>query len=182
MVTQLKRTLRHPRRVTLVVPEDHHALVEANFNALRDNGVTCDRCTFEGNIPQGQNIIVLVDFGEPYLYNITATGFRGFANRFSTFKGSIIWVTPSASLSCINPSPSMIIGMTRTVRAETRKDITVVETEDLPATFPWSSESLVKIYQNLNYRPKSGSSDPDYEYAIVDGDINIPRLQWTTES
>ena len=182
VVAQLKRTLRHPGRVTLVVPEDHHALVEVVSNTLRDNGISCDRCTFEGNIPQGQDMIVLVDFGEPYLYNITATRFRSFANRFSTLKGSIIWVTPSASLSCINPSSSMVIGMTRTLRAETRKDITVVEIEELAVTFPSSIQSLVRIYQNLSHRAKSGSIDPDYEYAIVDGDIMVPRLHWTTMS
>ena len=181
-VAQLKRTLRHPRRVTLVVPDGHHALVEVVFNTLRDNDISCDRCTFEDDIPQGQDMIVLVDFGEPYLYNITATRFRVFADRFSTLRGSIIWVTPSASLSCINPCASMIIGMIRTVRAETRKDITVVEIEDLAVTFPSSSQSLVKIYQNLSHRAKSGSIDPDYEYAIVDGDIKIPRLHWTTKS
>ena len=51
---------------------------------------------------------VLVDFGMSYLYKITATAFRSFANRLSTFKGSIVRVTPSASLSCINPSLSII--------------------------------------------------------------------------
>ena len=182
VVAQLKKPLKHPRKVTLVVPEGHHALVEVVFSTLQDNDITCDRYTFEGDIPQGQDMIVLIDFGEPYLYNITATRFRGFANRLSTFKGSIIWVTPSASSSCINPNPSMILGMTRTLRAEMRKDITVVEIEDQAVTFPSSSQSLVKIYQNLSYRAKSGSIDPDYEYAIVDGDIKISRLHWTTRS
>ena len=182
VVAQLKKSLKHPRKVTLVVPEDHHALVEVVCSTLQDNGISCDRYTFEGNIPQGQDMIVLIDFGEPYLYNITATRFRGFANRLSTFKCSIIWGTPSASLSCINPNASMILGMTRTLRAETRKDITVVEIEDQVVTFPSSSQSLVRIYQSLNYRAKSGSLDPDYEYAIVDGDIKIPRLHWTTRN
>lgn len=182
VVAQLEKSLKHPRRVTLVVPEDHHALVEVVSSTLQDNGISCDRCTIEGNIPQGQDMIVLIDFGEPYLYNITATRFRGFANLFSTFKGSIIWVTPSASLSCINPNQSMILGMTRTLRVETRKDITVVEIEDQAVTFPSSSQSLVKIYQNLSHRAKSGSIDPDYEYAIVDGDIKISRFHWTTRS
>lgn len=182
MVAQLKKSLKYPRRVTLIVPEDHNALVEVVHSALQDNGIGCDRCTFEGNIPQGQDMVVLVDFGGPYLYNITATRFRGFANRLSTFKRSIIWVTPSASLSCINPNPSMILGMTRTLRAETRKDIIVVEIEDQAVSFPSSCQSLVKIYQNLGYRAKSGSVDPDYEYAIVDGGIKVSRLHWTTRS
>lgn len=182
VIAELRKPLKHPKRVTLVVPDDHHPLVDAVQSLLQDSGISCDKCTFEGNIPPGQDMIVLVDFGEPYLYNITAARFRGFIVRLSTFKGSVIWVTPSASLSCINPNSSMILGMARTLRAELRKDITVVEIEDKAATFPSSSRSLVKIYQNLSHRTKAGTVDPDYEHAIVDGDIKIPRLHWTTKS
>lgn len=183
VVAQLKKSLKYPKKVTLVVPEDHHALAEVIQSTLQDRGISCDRCTFEGNIPQGQDMIVLVDFGEPYLYNITENKLRGFAKCLSTFKRSIIWVTPNASLSCTNPNPSMILGMARTLRAEMRKDITVVEIEDQAVTFPSSSRSIVKIYQNLCHQAKSGNIDPDYEYAIVDeGDIKIPRLHWTTRS
>lgn len=182
VVAQLKKPLERPSRVTLVVPEDHHALIEVFCRTFEDNGISCDKCTFEGNIPPNQDMIVLTDFGEPYLHNITATRFRNFANRFTTFKRSIIWVTPSVSLSCINPNPSMILGMTRTLRAETRKDITLVELEDQPATYLSSSECLVKIYTNFSHRAKFGNTDPDYEYAIVDGDIKISRLHWTTKN
>lgn len=180
VVAQLKKSLQHPKRVTLVVPEDHNALAEVVQSALQDGGISWDRCTFDDNISQDQDMIALVDFGEPYLYNFTENRLRGFAKRLSTFKRSIIWVTPNASLSCINPNSSMILGMARTLRNEMRKDITVVEIEDRAATFPSSSRSLVKIYQSLGRRAKSKNVDPDYEFAIVDGDIKISRLHWTT--
>ena len=182
VIAELRKPLKHPKRVTLVVPDGHHPLVDAVQSPFQDSGISCDRFTFEGNIPQGQDMIILVDFGEPYLYNMTEAKFRGFANRLYTFKGSVMWVTPSASLSCINPNSSMILGMARTLRAELRKDITVVEIQDKAATFPSSSRTLVKIYQNLSHRAKAGTVDPDYEHAIVDGNIKIPRLHWTTRS
>lgn len=184
VVAQLKNSLKDPKKVTLVVPEGPHALVEVVQGTFQENGISCDRCKFEGNIPKDQDMIVLMDFSEPYLYNITESKFRGFVNRLSTFRRSVIWVSPSASLSCVSPNPSLILGMARTLRTEARKDITVVEIEDQAVTFPSSSQSLLKIYQNLNHRPKSGIADldPDYEYAIVDGDIKIPRLHWTTTS
>ncbi|CAF9936406.1 MAG: hypothetical protein HETSPECPRED_010328 [Heterodermia speciosa] len=46
--------------------------------------------------------------------------------------------------------------------------------------FSSSSTSLVNIYQKLEYRAKSKFVDPDYEYAVVDGDIKISRIHWTT--
>ena len=180
VIAELRKPLKHPKKITLVVPDGHHPLVDAVKISFQDTGIGCDICTFEGDVPQGQDMILLVDFGEPYLYNITEARFRDFANRLSSFKGFMIWVTPSAQISCSNPNSSMTLGMTRTLRAELRKDITVVEIEAEAKSFLNSSKSLVKIYQNLNYRPKSKLVDPDYEYAIVDGDVKIPRIHWTT--
>ena len=180
IIAELRKPLIHPKRVTLVVPESDHPLVNAVQSALHDSGVGCDRLTFEDQISQDQDMVSLVDFGEPYLYNITEARFRGFVDCLSSFKGSVIWVTPSAQLSCINPNSSMTLGMARTLRAELRKDITVVEIDDTAATYLSSSKSLTKIYQNLGHRAKAGTVDPDHEYAIANGDIRIPRFQWTT--
>lgn len=182
VVAELKKPLKHPKKITLVVPVDDHPLVNAVQTSLRDADIDCDRCTFNGDIPQGQDMISLVDFGEPYLYNITEANFRDFANRLSRFKGSMIWVTPAAQICCNNPNSSLTIGMMRTLRAELRKDITVVEIEVDPHVFPNSSKSLVNIYQSLSCRVKDKIIDPDYEYAIVDRDIQIPRIHWTTGS
>ncbi|MCJ1285677.1 hypothetical protein MMC26_005018 [Xylographa opegraphella] len=180
VIAELGRPPKHPKKLTLVVPDGNHPLINAVQTSLHDNGIGCDTCTFDSNIPQGQDIILIVDFGEPYLYNITEARFREFAIRFSGFKGSMIWVTPNAQTSCKNPNSSMTLGMTRTLRAELRKDITVVEIDVDATTFFSSSRSLVKIYQSLSLRSKSKLVDPDYEYAIVDGDIKIPRIHWTT--
>ena len=180
LIAQLKKPLKHPKKVTLVNRDDRHPLVNAIQTSLQEVGIGCDRCAFQGSAPQGQDMILIVDFGEPYLYNITEARFRHFANRLSNFKGSMIWVTPTTQISCSNPNSAMILGMTRTLRAELRKDITVVEIDDEAATLLSSSKALVKIYQSLNGRTKARTIDPDYEYAIVDGVIKIPRVHWTT--
>ena len=60
------------------------------------------------------------------------------------------------------------------------EDITVVEIDTEPAMFSSSSTLLVNIYQKLIYRAKSKFVDPDYGYAVVDGDIQISRIHWTT--
>lgn len=180
VIAQLRKPLKHPKKLTVVVPDDDHALTNAVQASFQESDIDCEICKFEGDIPQGQDMVVIVDFGEPYLYNITETKFRDFASRLSSFKGSMIWVTPAAQIFCNNPNSSMILGMTRTLRSELRKDITVVEIDFEAATFLNSSKLLVKIYQSLNYRARARDLDPDYEYAIIDGDIKIPRIHWTT--
>ena len=180
VIAELKKPLKQPKKITLVVLDENHPLADAVQTSLQNSGIGCDRCTFEGNIPKGQDMILVVDFGEPCLYNITEARFRDFADRLSNFKGSMIWVTPTAQISCSNPNSSLTLGMTRTLRAELRKDITVVEVDIEATTFLNSSESIVKIYQGLSNRAKDRFVDLDYEYAIVDGDIKIPRIHWTT--
>ena len=180
VIAQMRKPLKRPQRVTLVYQDDRHPLLRAIQTSLQEIGIGCDGCTLEENAPQGQDMILIVDFGEPYLYNITEARFRHFAKRLSDFRGSMIWATPTTQTSCSDPNSAMILGMTRTLRAELRKDITVVEMDDDAATFVSSSKSLVKIYQSLNGRAKTGTGDPDYEYAIVDGVVKIPRVHWKT--
>ena len=180
VVAELRRPLKHPDRITIVIPGYHHPLANAIQNAFQDRGIDCDRCTFEGDLPKDQDVISIVDFGDPYVYNITEAKFRNFTDRLSDSKSSMIWVTPAAQTSCDDPNSSMILGLTRTLRAELRRDITVVEIDVDASTYTSSSKSLLKLYQGLSHRPKARDVDPDYEYAIVDGDIKIPRIQWTT--
>ena len=179
-IAVLAKPPKHSKRVTLVAPEDDDPLVNQVVTSFQRNGISCDRCKFEDDVPQGQDMVWIADFSKPYLYNITEARFRDFTKFISKFKGSMIWVTPLAQISCKNPNSAMTIGMTRTLRAEMKKDITVVEIDTEPTTFSNSSKSLVKIYQNLNYRAKSKFVDPDYEYAIVDGDIKVSRMHWVT--
>lgn len=180
VVAQLKRSPKTSSQVTIIVPGYHLPLVrevEKNFN---DRNITCVRRKLEDDIPPGEDMIVFVDFDEPYLYNITEAGLRKFVKLVFSMKGSMIWVTPSAQISCENPNSSMILGMMRTVRSEFRKDITVVELDAKRSTIGSSSKSLLQIYQGLSHRPRLRDLDPDYEFAIVDRNIKIPRLQWTT--
>ena len=180
IIAELKKPLKHPKKATLLIPNDSHPLTEAIETALSNKGIDYDKCKFQDSIPQGQDVICTVDFGEPYLYNITESKFRHFADLLSSFKGSIIWVTPAGQHNCKNPNSSMILGMARTLRAELKKDITVVEIDIEAVTFRRSTQLIVEMYSTLSYRAKDRFVDPDYEYAIVDAEIKIPRIHWTT--
>nr|BBL33416.1 putative polyketide synthase [Lachnum palmae] len=173
-VARLKTAPSNTKKITLLSPKDDHPLVGAVRASFQERGIECSTCNFEDNFPDGQDIISLVDFGEPFIYNFTEARFQSFVKKISAFKGSMIWVTPQVDK---DPNTSMIIGLTRTLRVELRKDITTVEvdTED-----PDVGKALLKIYQGLGSRLKSKDVDPDYEYAIVEGEIKIPRLYWTT--
>jgi hypothetical protein len=174
---RLKATTGRAKKITLLVPNGNSPLAIAVKTYFEENEIECDTCSLEDTFPPGQDVISLLDFGEPYVYNFTEARFQTFIKKMSVFKGSMIWVTPSAQLTCKDPNTSMIIGLMRTLRVESRKDITTIEVdnEDLDAV-----KGILQIYQGLSNRPKSKDSDPDYEYAILNGEVKIPRLHWTT--
>ena len=183
LIAKLNKSPKHPKKVTLVIPENPHSLVDAVRTSFQTCGIECEERTFESSagLDLDQDTVVLVDFGEPYLHNITEEMFRKFANRFQKFKGSLLWITPNAQVSCKDPNSAMIFGMMRTLRAELRKDITVVEIEDDPPAFPTSSQLLTRLYQDLCYRVKAKNVDPDYEYTIINGAIKVSRIHWVAK-
>jgi hypothetical protein len=166
--------------ITVVGPAYHLPLIREVEKTFRDRNIKCVKSTIDGDIPLSRDIMVFVDFDEPYLYNITEAELSKFVKLVSGMKGKMIWVTPSAQIYCKNPNSSMILGLMRTIRSEFKKDITTVELDPKRTMNASLSKSLLKIYEGLSRRGKSKDLDPDYEYAIVDGEIKIPRLQWTT--
>ncbi|GES58866.1 KR-domain-containing protein [Aspergillus terreus] len=166
--------------ITVVGPTYHLPLIREVEKTFGDHNIKCVKSTMEDDIPPGRDIMVFVDFDEPYLYNITEAELSKFVKLISGMKGKMIWVTPNAQISCKNPNSSLILGLMRTIRSEFKKDITTVELDPKRTMNVSLSKSLLKIYQDLRRRGKSKDLDPDYEYAIVDGEIKIPRLQWTT--
>ncbi|KAF4178537.1 hypothetical protein CNMCM8694_004206 [Aspergillus lentulus] len=166
--------------ITVVGPAYHLPLIREVEKTFGHHNIKCVKTTIDGDIPPGRDIMVFVDFDEPYLYNITEAELSKFVKLVSGMKGKMIWVTPSAQIYCKNPNSSMILGLMRTIRSEFKKDITTVELDPKRTMNVSLSKSLLKIYEGLSRRGKSKDLDPDYEYAIVDGEIKIPRLQWTT--
>ncbi|KAJ5995511.1 hypothetical protein N7481_002488 [Penicillium waksmanii] len=166
--------------ITVIGPAYHLPLIREVEKTFGDHNIKCLKSTIDEDIPPSRDIMVFVDFDEPYLYNITEAELSQFVKLVSVMKGKMIWVTPSAQIHCKNPNSSMILGLMRTIRSEFNKDITTVELDTKRTMNVSLSKSLLKIYKGLSRRTKSKDLDYDYEYAIVDGEIKIPRLQWTT--
>ncbi|KAL4798016.1 KR-domain-containing protein [Aspergillus venezuelensis] len=177
----LKQSAPQPSsEITIIGPAYHLPLVREVEKTFGEQNIKCVKTTIDGDIPPTRDVLVFIDFDEPYVYNFTEAELARFVKLVSSIKGKMIWVTPSAQISCKSPNSSMILGLMRTVRSEFKKDITTVELDPKRTVNVSLSKSLLKIYQGLSRRGKSKDLDCDYEYSIVDGEIKVPRLQWTT--
>ncbi|KZL70111.1 polyketide synthase [Colletotrichum tofieldiae] len=124
-------------------------------------------------------VIYLRDLVEPTIYNLIDSTFSSFMESICKFRGSLIWVTPSAHSSvCKDPRTAMAHGVLRTVHMEYNIDATVVEVDTTSSNGNSLSDALWKICQSLPTRRKTVEFDPDVDYAIVDGVVQVPRMIW----
>ncbi|KAL4949362.1 KR-domain-containing protein [Aspergillus filifer] len=181
VLASLKQSMPQPSsEITVICPAYHLPLVREVEKTFGEHNIRCVKTTIDVDIPPTQDVMVFIDFDEPYVYSFTESALSKFVKLISSMKAKMIWVTPSAQISCKNPNSSMVLGLMRTVRSEFKKDITTVELDPKRTMNVSLSKALLKIYQGLSRRGKSKDLDHDYEYAIVDGEIKVPRLQWTT--
>ncbi|EXF77657.1 polyketide synthase [Colletotrichum fioriniae PJ7] len=126
----------------------------------------------------GSLVISLLDLTGNTIYNLSAETFRPFMDSLCNLRGSLIWVIPTVHGVCKDAKPAMIQGTARTVRMENKADITLVEVDDISRSGNGISKALFNIVQSLPNRRKGGELDADFDYAIVDGKVQIPRMYW----
>ncbi|KAF6806607.1 polyketide synthase, partial [Colletotrichum musicola] len=170
-----------PTELTIVASESSKgvALATAVGQLFEENGWQVD-IHHNWWVPAGDSlVIVLRDLDEPAVYNLDSSTFRPFMDSICSFKGQLIWATPSAhSGGCKDPRSAMIHGTLRTIHMEYKVDATVVEVNETFATDSALPRCLWSISQSLSKRRKTPYFDPDVDFAITDGIIQVPRMHW----
>ncbi|KAG6359882.1 hypothetical protein INS49_010935 [Diaporthe citri] len=166
--------------VSIIVPTMESSLVDQFKSDLKSRNIKARTCSIDEKIPAEDILAFFLDLAAPHVYNLTEAEFRPFIELLSEHKRPIVWVTTPSQIACGDPRPSMILGLARTLRSETKADITVVEA-DVEAVHPAQlSRSLIRIVENLPHRHFYDAYNPDYELAITKDGIKVPRFQWTT--
>ncbi|KAI0110540.1 putative polyketide synthase [Hypoxylon sp. NC0597] len=171
-----------PSRVTLMCYStgEEQPYIAQMRRCLESQHVAVDVCHFGQDIPLHQDVISFLDLQEPTLHSLSKDTFETLMGYLKTQKAKILWMMPSSQVGCVDPRASMMLGLARTARNELHINLFTVEVDR--ATPPSATaEAVAKIL----FRVKSPDMDlarmnPDYEYAIVGGEILIPRLHWQT--
>lgn len=132
-------------------------------------------------IPNDSQVVIsLLDLEDTAstVHALDSKTFRPFIDSLCNFSGSLIWALPSVHISCAKPHAAMMQGLARTVRMEYKIDITLVEIDQPSTARPDFAKPLWKICDGLDKRRKGGDVDADYDFAIMDGVVQIPRMQW----
>lgn len=170
-----------PTEVTVLASESGKgaALASAVGRLFEENGCLVD-IRHDSVVPPGDSLVIaLCDLDEPTIYDLTSSTFRPFMDGICNFKGRLIWATPSAhSGACKDPRSAMVHGTLRTIHMEYNVDATVVEVDETSATEIILPVNLWKISQSLSSRRKTADFDPDADFAITDGVLQVPRMHW----
>lgn len=83
-------------------------------------------------------------------------------------------MTGHAQVGSQDPRYATTIGATRNIRSELSLDFATLEL-DLEN---FDAEAVFNVFEKFRNRVKDDEFDPDWEYAVVNGRVMVPRYQW----
>ncbi|KAM0454086.1 hypothetical protein ACHAO4_004834 [Trichoderma viride] len=121
-------------------------------------------------------VISLLDLHDTMFFEMSENTFKAwqrYIGKFPTGKG-LLWVTGHAQVGSQDPRYATTIGATRNIRSELSLDFATLEL-DLDN---FDAEAVLSVFEKFRDRVKDDEFDPDWEYAIVNGNVMVPRYQW----
>lgn len=160
------------------------ALAQSVKAYFESNG-TSVRVSQDRKVPTGADLVVsLLDLDgateTSAVHSLDASTFRPFVDSLCNFTGSLLWLLPVVHAKCNNPFAAMMQGLARTIRIEHKTDITIVEVDNETTARGDFAKPIWAISESLVRRRVGATFDPDFDYAIRDGVIQIPRMRWFT--
>lgn len=170
-----------PARVTLLCHTPDGPYVAEMRHALEALDIAVDTCRLGQDLP-ANDIISLLDLQEPLIHGMTENTFASLIGSLKSLKGVMLWVTQASQVNCEDPRAAMMLGLARTARNDLLIKLFTVEIDSLTPPFT-ASEAIAKILLRANSpHVDPQHTNPDYEFAISNGEILVPRLHWQTVS
>lgn len=146
----------------------------SNFS---DEGYTTRWSSLDESPPKGEFLVSLLDTEDALIVGLSEDTYPIFQRYIEQAQESkILWVTQSTSLACADAGCGLIHGFARTLRAELLLDISVLE---VPAWDKKSAKAVVQVCQKIQKARGHSLPDPEYEFALHDGNIKVGRYHWT---
>lgn len=169
---------RYPGSITVVCGEDEKGIAGAlsDLIAKTRKPASIRQSSLSELDPTDTFCVVLLEVVVPFLASCSAADFRAIMNIFFKAKG-ILWVTRGAAIDSSDPDKALITGLSRTLRSEDHS--LKLSTLDLDPTSSCPFDMAKHIDNTLGHvicKEGSGNHLPEYEYAVRNGTILIPRL------
>lgn len=161
----------------LSVVNERIQIIQSSFES---DGYEVSLCSLRDLPATSTDVVSLLDIesSTPFFQDLSETHFNGLLRliRECYNRGTqILWLTGSAQISSQNPHYAMVLGLARTLRLELGSVFATIELDAHdPSTVQW--KSVAQVLQKLQARGKLAYTTMDYEYALVNGNVCIPRF------
>lgn len=167
---------QRPKAITLLCDDRFSAVAEQVEAIFVRKGYRLNYGTINDLPPADQDIVSVMDLTAPFFDGISPDRLRAFQDYVGNLGSSgVLWITKSSQIDCKNPRYSQILGVARTIRSELLTEFATVEIDKVDEA---TLEAVTDVFAKFQRRSKEQDLDPDWEYAVVDGRINIPRYRW----
>jgi SAM-dependent methyltransferase len=159
----------------IVLAYDHDSKnVSAVSRKLESRGYTVNKCRFGDELPQrSQNVISLLDEETPFFDDVDEHRFRTLQKLIANIgESGLFWITRPSQMQSYDPRYATVIGAIRSIRHEDTIDFATCEVQDVSA----SLDEVADAFAHFQKGQEDDFFRPNYEYAIVDGMINVPRF------
>ena len=170
-----------PARVTLLSYAADGPYVQEVKSSFGELGIGTDICVFGEPLPS-QDVVCLLDLQEHTVHEMSEVSFKTLIGYLQMLDAKMLWAIRSAQVACKDPRAAMALGLARTARSELSAKLFTVEVDDATPNST-ATNLLARILLRVQAPELDAESmDPDWEYAIIKGEILVPRLHWQTIS
>ncbi|RAH68387.1 putative polyketide synthase [Aspergillus aculeatinus CBS 121060] len=169
------------RSIILVCPEPGHEWVQAFRAELVSLDYKVDVIPLDDPFYPGEScVIFLLDLVVPFLHAMSAREFETLKTRIlAAGRCRIFWVTALCQLACINPNYGLALGFARTLRKEVEGHFYSVEVEHFNLEAAKHFAAIIQTVYSSEYQQQQ---EPDFEFAICEGSVHVPRVWWGRNS
>ncbi|KAK6827594.1 hypothetical protein PG987_010935 [Apiospora arundinis] len=170
------------RAITLLKPTDELTAFGLEVkNSLVSSGYTVDEYVWGASLPDGQDIVSLMDVDDtrpPVLTDIGADELMSFIDLIGDVSGQLLlWLMKPAQTQCSNPEYGQMTGVARCVRAELAMDLVTLELDQLDSDASGAvTRVLGKVQEARGQASEADSLDIDSEYVWRDGQVLLCRI------
>ncbi|KAF5023550.1 hypothetical protein F66182_4417 [Fusarium sp. NRRL 66182] len=163
-----------PKSVT-VLTEKPKELTQQVLDLLERDGYAITHCGLDHLPPTGQDVLSLLDLEKPFFDGLDEARFQKLQSFVVNLgDAGILWLTSLSQIGCRNPQYAQVLGFARTIRSETLAEFATCEIDSFENE--QSLEMVTQVLGKFQIRDTSDELDPDFEWAICDGEVQVGRF------
>ncbi|RDL36343.1 Uncharacterized protein BP5553_05695 [Venustampulla echinocandica] len=174
------------KRITLLKPRARlNEFGKGIKSVLEAAGYTVDESVWGAKLPDGQDIISLMDVDTeraPLLADVGAEDLSNFIDIVGDVSGqAVLWLMRPAQTQCSDPHYGQMLGVARCIRAELAIDFVTLELDRLDNEVSHVvARVLSEVQQAQKMATDNNSVDIESEYVWRDGQVLVGRIHATS--